>query len=350
MGDRVSQQPKENSEFGVRSSEWRRAGLLISAAVAAISVAGCDKLSELVSPKSSANGPAPAATAPTFPLRPEVPPSEVIANVNGKTISIRELEGAIQEIKAAREAVGAPWEKLSSEDLKNLAESFVLDELRTQDAIARGLDRNQEIQLKFLNRYRGFYSQEWVAWQLDRTTVTQNEVEQFYNDPRNQPFFREPEQVRLRQLIVSGEDQAKAALVQLLEGVDFVTVAQQTSIRPEAAQGAPAQQWVMRSIEKAAFAPGDDAVRDLRDPVLEQAAFAIDKTGGISSYVKGADGHYHIFQLVERKALRQRPLLEVQDSVKNFLQLQKLTEVTEQLRTKAKVEGPFVERLEGIKQ
>ena len=154
--------------------------------------------------------------------------------------------------------------------------------------------------------------------------------------------------MKLRQLIVSSEDQAKATLVKLLEGLDFLTVAQQVSIRPEAAQPPLADKWVMHSAEKAAFAPNDDAIRDLRDPVLEQAAFAIDKAGGTSSYVKGADGNFHIFQLIERKAGRQRPLLEVSDSIKNFLQLQKLNEATEQLKSKGKIEGPFADRVEEI--
>jgi len=219
--------------------------------------------------------------------------------------------------------------------------------LRAQDAVARGLDRNPDAQYRFWNRFRTFFAQEWVAWQVERTAVTQDEVEKFYKD--NQPGFREPEQIRVRQLVVSSEDAAKTVLVRLLQGADFVAVAKETSVRPEAADGALVEQWVLRSADKAAFAPGNDRLRDVRDPTLEQAAFAIDKVGGTSTYVKGADGNYHIFQLVERKAGRQRPLVEVADNIHNFLQVQKIAELSNALRGKAQVEL-FPERLVDLKQ
>ena len=106
------------------------------------------------------------------------------------------------------------------------------------------------------------------------------------------------------------------------------------------------QQWVMRGAEKAAFAPGDETIRTL-DAVLEQAAFAIDTPGGLSSYAKGADGNFHVVQLVERHAGRQKPLAEVADLIRNFLRLQKLSEKSEALRQKAKIEQ-FPERLQSV--
>ena len=149
---------------------------------------GCEKVSELISPKSSATTTSATPPPPAFPSRPQAAPSEVVAKVNDKTISVRELEYAIKDLKAARESFGAPWTPLTKDDLQNLSEGFVMDELRAQDAIARGLDRKTDAQYRFLNRYRTFYAQEWVTWQLDQLHVTQQDIEAFYNDPRNQPF------------------------------------------------------------------------------------------------------------------------------------------------------------------
>lgn len=318
-------------------------------------LAGCDQMPW--SSSKSTDGPTPLANAssPSAPLpsKPAVSPADVVANVNNSVISKRDVELAIQEMKANAAAFGQPWTALSAQeqpdkfDLPELLDLLILAELRTQDAIARGLDRDSGVQERFANRYRNFFAQEWVASQLERAAVTDEEIKQFYQ--ANQLGFREPEQIRLRQLMVTSEDQAKAALVKLLEGLDFSTLAQQVSVQPEAAGNPLSQQWVMRSAEKAAFAPTNPQVRDLRDPALEQAAFAISTSGGLSSIVKGPDGHFHIFQLIERKEGRQRPFSEVSDNIRSFLQVQRLTKMTEELKTKAKIDR-FPDRLAGIKQ
>jgi parvulin-like peptidyl-prolyl isomerase len=321
---------------------------------------GCEKLPWVTSNGSNQVTPGAAPGAATqastvSPSRPTVPPSEIVAKVNATLISTRDVELAIQEMRATTEALGRVWTPLSAEeraeeyDLHDLLDDLVIAELRTQDALARGLDRQTDLQYLFWYRYRTLFAQEWVRWQLDRLTVSQAEIDQYYQT--YQRGFREPEQIRVRQLVLSSEDQAKTALVKLLEGVEFVTLSQQVSVRPEAAQGPFVEQWVMRSEEKATFAPADLQVRDLRDPVLEQAAFAIDQVGGMSSYVKGADGNFHVFQLVERRPGRQRLLVEVSDNIRNFLRLQKLSDLTEELRTKAKgTSDQFPERLQGVEQ
>ncbi|MBI2093954.1 MAG: peptidyl-prolyl cis-trans isomerase [Candidatus Omnitrophica bacterium] len=292
-------------------------------------------------------------TSTAVPSRPVVPPSEIIATINQATISKKDIELAIQELRATAETLDQKWEPLPETDdpnrydLHDVVNDLIVAELRTQDATARGIDRESEVQQLFWYRYRTFFGQEWVRSQLGRMNVTQEEVEEFYRT--NQQGFREPEQIKVRQLAVSSEEQAKAALVKLLEGVDFASVAQQVSLHPEEAQGPLTKQWAMRSAEKAIFAPSDESIRDLKDQVLEQAAFAIDKVGGVSHYVKGADGNYHIFQLAERKPGRQRPLVEVSDNIKQFLQLQKLVDQTDELRSKAKIEQ-FPERVKGIPQ
>ena len=364
MGDEVMSRRRNTDASSWLTHTMVGLGLILLAMMTFI---GCDKLgggsssaSRPATTPSTAptNQPAAASTAhpPTttaMPARPAVPSSETIAKVNDRIIGKRDVELAIEDLKGTAAALGQPWTALSAQDLPNqydlrdLITDLVAAELRAQDAVARGLDRNTDVQYRFWNRFRTFFAQEWVGWQVERTTVTQAEIYKFYKD--NQPGFREPEQIRVRQLVVASEDAAKAVLVRLLQGADFVAVAKETSVRPDAADGALVQQWVLRSADKAAFAPGNDRLRDVRDPTLEQAAFAVDKVGGTSTYVKGADGNYHIFQLVERKAGRQRPLVEVSDNIRNFLQVQKIAELSNELRGKAHVEL-FPERLADLKQ
>ncbi len=353
-------------EFGrMHVRVFRMGGVIVSAGwlmVAAMGLSGCEKLqgkraqagtTSNASAASTTSSTVPIRPAEPFPSRPVVAQPDVVAKVNGQPISRRDLELTLQDLRATSEALRQPWKPLSAEekadeyDLHDLLNDLEMAELRYQDASKFGLDRSLEVQYRFWHRFRGFFAQEWVSRQLEQLTVTQAEIDQFYN--ANKWGFREPERLRVRQIVVGSEDQAKAALVKLLEGVEFVAVAQQMSTRPEAARGDLVDKWVMRSGEKAAFAPTDDTVRDLKDTTLEQAAFAIDKVGGVSSYVKGADGNYHVFQLVERKAGRERPLIEVSDNIRNFLRLQKLAEKTEALRKNAQIEQ-FPEVLKSVQQ
>ncbi|MBI3083222.1 MAG: peptidyl-prolyl cis-trans isomerase [Candidatus Omnitrophica bacterium] len=319
-----------------------------------VGVAGCDKLAGLISsssPKATVTEP---ASSP-MPLRPHILPDEILAKVNDRIIGTRDLELTLQDLKSTTDALGRTWTTLPAEsqpdqyDLHDLLDELILAEVRAQDSVARGLDRKTDVQTRFWVRYRNFFSQEWVSWQLEQVKqeIGEQEVEEYYT--ANRWIFRDPAKIRVRQLMVSAEDQAKAALVKLLEGVEFATVAQQMSVRPEAAQSPLVEQWVMRGAEKATFvASTDESVRAL-DPVLEQGAFAIDKVGGISSYLKGADGNFHIFQLVERQDGREKPLAEVADPIRNLLRLQKLSEKSDALRKNAKIDT-FVERLSNVHQ
>jgi len=221
-------------------------------------------------------------------------------------------------------------------------DGMVSAELKLQDAMSRGVDRDAEVQRRMLLLTRNFYAQEWDRAQLDQINVTQEEVEQFYE--ANKASFRTPERIRIRQIVVDSEDQAKAILVRLLEGVDFGSLAAQSSLEPGAAESPLVDQWVMRSQEKALYAPDDESIRELRDPAIEQAAFSMSKLGGVSSYVEGADGRYHIFQLIERQPSATQPLVDVQDRLRLLMQLQRIEETARGLREKAKVET-FPERL-----
>ena len=327
-----------------------RTGLLL----ALLAVVGCEQ-APWATPKSQTSSPTAAPSTPTMISvgKPEVASTDVVAKVNDGVISKRDVELLVQELRSVREAASQTWTPLSEEeqadqyDLHDAVNDLITLELRDQDALARGLDRDAKLQQRFAYVARTMFAQEWLAWQFNRVTITPEEIDQFYQ--KNQWGFREPERVKLRQLVVASEDLAKAVLVKLLEGMDFADVARQNSVRPEAAQSPLADKWVMRSGDKAMFAPSNDSIRDLRDPILEQAAFAIDKTQSVSSYVKGADGNYHIFQLLERQPGRQRPLVEVSDNIRNLLRLQKLNSLTEELRTKAHVER-FPERLTGLAQ
>ena len=339
MVDRVS----SNGVFGTR--------LLL---MVLLGVAGCEKLPWANPPPSTAaNNPTPATPQSTLvPNRAPIAADDVVATVNGVSLSKGDIEFRAQEVKAYLLSLKPPWKPLTSKQLEELLDELVNNELMTQDAVARGLDRATETQRRWEYTRRGFFTQEWLRWNRERLDVSSTEVEQFYD--QNKRGFRVPERRHLRQLVVASEEQARQALSRLYsESVDFSALAQQISLAANAAQGGRIAEWVMRANDKAlAYASESDAAAASvisLDPGLEAAAFAIDQVNGLSNYVKGADSRYHVFQLLEREAERTQPMTEVWDRIKSALLIQKLRKSVDELRANAKVER-FPEHLEGITQ
>jgi hypothetical protein len=333
----------------MEDGRWKRVALLML-----VLTAGCEKLpwSAKKDDGGHANAGLTTAQSAVMPAKPQVLPSDVLATVNGAAVSKQDVELRVQELRTLAESAGQTWTPLTTEQLGEVLDELINTELMSQDAAARGLDRSLDVARRWEYLRRGFFAQEWLRWHQERLAVTPEEVDTYYED--NQAGFRVPARLRLRQITVASEDQAKRALSQLHGGTtDFANLAQQISLGPTAANGGELLLWVMRANEKA-FLYGSEAeaqadgVMSL-DPALEAAAFAIDQLNGLSNYVKGADNQYHIFQLVERQEEHLREKQQVWDDIKNFLSLQKLRTGIDELRGKATVER-FADRLEGVAQ
>jgi len=61
-------------------------------------------------------------------------------------------------------------------------------------------------------------------------TVTEQEIEQFYNAEENQARFHQPEKVRFRQIVTETKERAQDALKALKGGADFAEVVKQYSV------------------------------------------------------------------------------------------------------------------------
>jgi len=317
-------------------------------------IAGCDKLPWNAKSRGESHASSGLTTAQSSPApsKPQVLPGDVLATVNGAVVSKKDLELRLQELKTLAESADQAGTPLTREQLEQVLEELINTELMSQDAAARGLDRSLDVAQRWEYVRRGFFAQEWLRWHQEHLSVAPEEVDKYYED--NKAGFRVPSRLRLRQIVVALEEQANRALSQLHGGTtDFANLAQQISLGPTAAKGGELPFWLMRANEKAFLYGSEtdaqaDGVMSL-DPSLEAAAFAIDKVNGLSSYVKGADSQYHIFQLVERQEEHQREKQAVWDDVKSFLSLQKLREAIDTLQGKTTVER-FTDRLEHVTQ
>ncbi len=144
-----------------------------------------------------------------------------------------------------------------------------------------------------------------LAREVNRqAAVSGAEVRKYYQDNLQQ--FERPEQVRVRQIVVSSETEAQQALEQLQANPDFAAVARERSTAPEAELGG----------DLGYFSRGDM-------PAEFNIVFTLPK-GGVSGVVKSPYG-FHIFKLENKRpagvmgleeaspAIREKLLQEKQD-------------------------------------
>ena len=313
---------------------------------------GCDRWpgeskSEAISPPQASSPPSPP------PSQLAVPPQERVALVNQAPVSTTDVELSLGEVKRFVEAAQQTWKPLPVEelpdqlDLHDVLEGLIEAELKAQDARARGLDRQTERQRRFRYLERSFYAQEWERWQREHATPTDTEIQQFYE--QNKAGFVDPERVRVRQIVTQTVNEAEAVRTKAVQGSDFAQLARDFSVGAEKNAGGEVR-WHLRAIDKEWLRRllGASPEEEVFFPQLEPIVFALE-IHQISQPVKGPDGRYYIVEVEERKPARQQTELEVHDTIKDFLTVQKIQREVEQLRDKAKMEQ-FPEHLGNVQQ
>ncbi len=292
-----------------------RAFIIISLAfLTLIALEGCEK-------KAATKLPSPPVTA--------VPVSEVkgtvIAKINGYPITLEDLNAEIDGFNAEVPADKSE-EKIDSRDKKisYLKDGMVRKVILYQSALSKGLDKKEEIQKAIENFKQSILVAELVREETVNIEPTPQEIEEYYNQFKEQ--MKEPEERRLREIVVSNEDQAKEILIELLKGTDFAAMAQERSISATKNKGGD-----LGYIKKGTkFTQFDDA--------------AFSPTVGVgktSHYFKGPDGYY-IVKLEDIRGGKAKALRELQGDIKKGLtflkQQQKIEEIINKLNQEAKIE------------
>src|SRR3989338_3129455 len=227
----------------------------------------CEKVSNLLNPKK------PAQEAATAPLAVKGP---IIAKVNNFPITLEDLE---QEVKAYNTIVPAdkPEAKITTRDQKvnYLKTEMVRRAILYQEALARGLDRNEDVLRALEKTKQDLLILELVRQETDKVDVPSSEIEDYYNTYKEQ--LKEPEERQIREIVLSTEQEAKDILIQLLQGADFAALAKERSKSSSAKDGGD-----LGFLEKGKKPAQFDAV-----------AFSDSLDAGkISSIFKGPDGYY----------------------------------------------------------
>ena len=193
-----------------------------------------------------------------------------------------------------------------------------------QEALDRGLDRNPDIQRTLEETKQQLLVLQLVKDEADKVNVSASEIEDYYN--RFKGELKEPEERRIREIVVSTRTQAKEILIRLLQGEDFATLAKEYSIASSAEEG------------------GDLGFITLGKKFKEFDEVAFSDTlevGQVSSVFKGPDGYY-IIKLEGKRGGRQKSLSEMWNDIKRALtflkQQQRIEELVGKLSRNAKIE------------
>lgn len=159
--------------------------------------------------------------------------------------------------------------------------------------------------------------------------VSAAEIRRYYQE--NLQEFQRPEQVRVRQIVVDGEEEAQRILDQLYnEKADFAALARKKSTAPEAEEGGDLGYFAMGDM------PGEFNV-----------VFGLPR-GGVSGVVKSPYG-YHIFKLEDKRKAGRLGLEEASKEIAEKLSRQKQDLRYKQWLTELRGRTKFVVNYQGLR-
>jgi peptidyl-prolyl cis-trans isomerase C len=279
---------------------------------------GCDKINNLLGPKKPEVVTQKTTSAPVIK-------GKLIAKVNSFPITLEDLN---QEIESYNALVpqDKPEMKITTREQKvnYLKNEMVRRALLYQEALDRGLDRNEDVLRALEKTKMDLLVMQLVREEAEKVDVSAKEVEDYYNTYKEQ--LKEPEERQIREIVVPTEQEAKEILIQLLQGDDFATVAKDKSKSISAKDGGDLG-FIQKGKKFALF--DNNAFSE----ALE--------VGKITNIFKGPDGYY-IIKLEAKRGGKQKSLSEMWDDIKRGLtflkQQQKIEDLIGKLSREAKLE------------
>ena len=236
----------------------------------------------------------------------------LIAKINNIPVTLEELN---QEVDAYNAIVPAdkPEMKLTTREKKieYLKNEMVRRILLYQEAMDRGLERNEDVIRALEKTKMDLLVVSLIKQEAEKVSISSKEIEDYYNTYQEQ--LKEPEEKKIREMVLSTEQEAKDVLVQLLQGADFATLAKE------------------RSRSKSAKNGGDLGFVS-KDKIFKEMANVVDtlEVGQISSIFKGPEGYY-IIKVEAKRGGKKKTLNELWDDIKRGLTFLKQQQVIEDL-------------------
>lgn len=238
----------------------------------------------------------------------------VVASVNASPITLAELDNEVDVYNALSGREGPDGKITTRQDKINyLKNDLIRRKLLYQYALQRGLDKKPEVQRALDKTRQDLLAMALLKEEAASIAVTPAEVEAYYTQYQNQ--LREPEQRRVREIVVATDGEAKDILIDILEGKDFAQLASQ------------------RSIAASRVSAGDlgYVLRGEKFPRFDEVVFAEGFTPGSTSNIFSGPGGFYIVKLEAIRSGRQKSLKDAWEDIRMSLEFVKQQQRVEQL-------------------
>lgn len=255
-------------------------------------LSGCDKFNFSGSKKDNKQ-----ATGVALPVK-----GTVIGKVNNIPITLEELN---QEIELYNSLLPAdkPEAKITTREQKiaYLKDELIRRLLLYNEALNRGLDRKEEVVLALEKSKRDILVVELIKDITGNIKADSAEIEQYYNTYKDE--FKEEEERKIREIVVSTEQEANDILIELLQGKDFESLAMERSKAPSKKDSGD-----LGYIKKGK-----------KFEKFDQVAFSEGlEPGKISNVFKGPDGYY-IVKVEAKRGGQARSLKDIWSQIEQGL-------------------------------
>lgn len=207
----------------------------------------------------------------------------VIARVNNSSFTLEELNEQVP-----------PYLSISPDRKEAFVDEWINTQLVYEEAMKKGIDEDEKTQRKLELLKKQFIANELLSRRL--------ESEQEISDFEVKEYFQEHERdfnsrIKVAHILLSTDEEAKKVMKKLEENGDFINLARTFSEDTLTANNGGLLPRYFRFGEM------------LDTPKFEEAAFSIDKIGGISDIVKTNYG-YHIIKLIDRKPTQEKVTID----------------------------------------
>jgi len=245
-----------------------------------------------------------------------------LVRINGVSISLEEFQQMLE-----KQPLEGKMRLLSEKGTRDFLENYVIPrEVLYQEAKKRGLDKNKEIQAKIEDARRAILIEALLEEGLrGRGEVSEEEIQRYYKE--NQTLFMEPQEIKIRHIVVNTEPALKEVVKKLSQGESFEKLASTYNIGNFKEDGGNLG-YIRRGQLASPFAQ------------FEETAFSLRKRGDISEVINTPYG-YHIIRLEDMRGSTLKPLNQVKERIRFFLQPKKRQEAyleyVKEAKLKAKV-------------
>jgi parvulin-like peptidyl-prolyl isomerase len=226
-----------------------------------------------------------------------------------------------------RQSLEGKMRLLSEKGLRDFLDNYVINrEVLYQEGVKRGLDKKREMIEKVEDFKRAMIVDALLEEVLrTKDEVTDREIEQYYKE--NEDRFTEPKEINIHHIVVASEPVLHEVLVKLSRGENFEKLASTYNLDRSKEDGGNLG-YIKRGELSPAFAQ------------FEEAAFSLRTKGERSGVVKTPYG-FHIIKLEDTKGKVLRPLGQLKEKIRLFLQTKKkqdaYLEYVKEARSKAKI-------------